>query len=69
MQLIVFLSKAHATNYYEKSVNTISLYILNSLNKLFVLFFLFWFCMNTEIEKLEEVMLNCQQNATKAQMF
>ena len=69
MQLIVFLSKAHATNYYGKSLNTISVYILNSLNKSFVLFFLFWFCINTEIEKLEEVMLNCQQNATKAQMF
>ena len=65
MQLIVFLSKAHATNYYEKNVNTVSVYTLNSLNRLFVLFFLFGFCINTEIEKLEELMMNCQQNVPK----
>ena len=60
MQLIVFLSKAHATNYYEKkNVNTVSVYTLNSLKKIFVLSFLFGFCIGTEIEKLEEVMKNC----------
>ena len=53
----------------KKNVNTVSVYTLNSLSKLFVLFFLFWFCINTEIEKLEEVMMNCHQNATKAQIF
>ena len=43
----------------KKNVSTVSVYTLNSLKKIFVLSFLFGFCISTEIEKLEEVMKNC----------